>query len=79
MISKFLLEKGYNVYGASRDAQTSPFINLKKLGIKDEIKLLSINITDFGNTLECINKIKPDDENCFFCFTDLKFTFSKMT
>ena len=60
-LAQFLLEKGYNVYGASRDAQTSPFINLKKLGIKDEIKLLSINITDFGNTLECINKIKPDE------------------
>jgi GDPmannose 4,6-dehydratase len=60
-LAQFLLEKGYNVYGASRDAQTSPFINLKKLGIKDEIKLISINITDFGNTLECINKIKPDE------------------
>ena len=60
-LAQFLLEKGYNVYGASRDAQTSPFINLKNLGIKDEIKLLSINITDFGNTLECINKIKPDE------------------
>lgn len=60
-LAQFLLEKGYNVYGASRDAQTSPFTNLKNLGIKDEINLLSINITDFGNTLECINKIKPDE------------------
>jgi GDPmannose 4,6-dehydratase len=44
-LAKFLLEKGYQVFGASRDAQTSSFINLKKLGIKDEINLISINIT----------------------------------
>lgn len=60
-LAKFLLEKGYHVFGASRDAQASPFTNLKKLGIKDKINLISINITDFGNTLECINKIKPDE------------------
>lgn len=60
-LGRFLLEKGYQVFGASRDAQTSSFINLKKLGIKDEIRLISLNITDFGNTLECINKIKPDE------------------
>lgn len=60
-LAKFLLEKGYTVYGASRDALTSPFTNLKKLGIKDEINLTSMRITDFGNTLDCINKIKPDE------------------
>lgn len=60
-LAKFLLDQGYRVFGASRDAQTSSFINLKKLGIKDELTLISLNITDFGNTLECINKIKPDE------------------
>lgn len=60
-LAKFLLGQGYRVFGASRDAQTSSFINLRKLGIKDEINLISLNITDFGNTLECINKIKPDE------------------
>ena len=60
-LAKFLLEQGYRVFGASRDAQTSSFINLKKLGIIDETTLISLNITDFGNTLECINKIKPDE------------------
>lgn len=60
-LAKFLLEQGYKVYGASRDAQTSSFINLRKLNIKDEVTLISLNITDFGNTLECINKIKPDE------------------
>jgi len=61
LLAKFLLGKGYQVFGASRDAQTSSFINLINLGIKDDITLISINITDFGNTLECISKIKPDE------------------
>jgi GDPmannose 4,6-dehydratase len=60
-LAKFLLEKGYHVFGASRDAQASLFTNLIKLGIKDQINLISINITDFANTLECITKIKPDE------------------
>ena len=60
-LAKFLLEKGYRVFGASRDAQSCSFINLINLGINDDITLISINITDFGNTLECINKIKPDE------------------
>lgn len=60
-LAKFLLERDYIVYGASRDAQSSSFNNLVKLGIKDRINLISLNITDFGNTLDCINKIKPDE------------------
>lgn len=60
-LANFLLKKEYQVYGASRDAQASSFRNLTKLGIKEKIKLISLNITDFANTLECINKIKPDE------------------
>ena len=41
-LAKFLLEKGYIVYGGSRDSQMSSFINLKKLGILDSVKLISI-------------------------------------
>ena len=58
-LAQYLLERDYIVYGASRDAQISPFNNLKKLGIKDKVNLISLNTNDFINTLECINKIKP--------------------
>lgn len=60
-LSKLLLEKGYHVYGGSRDAQASSFTNLKRLGIKDHIDLVSINIIDFRSTLQTITKIKPDE------------------
>ena len=32
-LAKFLLSKGYEVIGSSRDAEISQFSNLKKLGI----------------------------------------------
>jgi GDPmannose 4,6-dehydratase len=60
-LAKFLLDRDYIVYGASRDAQNSLFSNLTELGIKNDVNLISLNITEFGNTLECINKIKPDE------------------
>ncbi len=60
-LSKLLIEKGYEVYGGSRDAQVSSFSNLRKLNIKDQIKCVSINISDFRSTLQTIIRIKPDE------------------
>lgn len=60
-LAKLLLEKGYEVFGGSRDAQMSSFGNLVKIGIKDDITLVSINIHDFRSVLQTIIKIKPDE------------------
>ena len=60
-LSKLLLEKGYEVFGGSRNAQTGSFKNLEVLNIKKDIQLISVNITDFRNTLQSISKIKPDE------------------
>jgi GDPmannose 4,6-dehydratase len=60
-LSAWLLEKGYEVYGGSRDASTNTFENLKKSGLKDRIKLVSINIIDFRSTLQTIIRIQPDE------------------
>lgn len=58
-LSKFLIEKGYKVFGASRDAETSSFSKLKKLGIFDEVHKVSVNINDFRSVLQSIQHIKP--------------------
>jgi GDPmannose 4,6-dehydratase len=60
-LAKLLLEKGYEVYGGSRDAQISSFSNLKKLNIKEQVNFVSINIHDFRSVLQTIIKIKPDE------------------
>ena len=60
-LAKFLLKKGYDVYGTSRDAQASLFGNLKKLGINKDVEVLSLALNDFRSVLQALNKIRPDE------------------
>ena len=60
-LSKLLLEKGYEVYGTSRDAQLTSFINLKSLGIRDQIKVESMALNDFRSIIQTLTKIQPDE------------------
>lgn len=60
-LSRLLLEKGYQVHGASRDAQGSAFANLSLLGIRDQVVTTSLNVTDFRSVLQALNKIEPDE------------------
>ncbi len=58
-LSEFLLKKGYNVFGTSRDAEICPFNNLKTLGIRDMIQVESVALNDFRSVLQTISKIQP--------------------
>ncbi|WP_020596967.1 GDP-mannose 4,6-dehydratase [Spirosoma panaciterrae] len=60
-LAKLLLDKGYKVYGGSRDAQMSTFRNLNRLGIQQDVHLVSINIHDFRSVLQSLLKIRPDE------------------
>ncbi|WP_019988364.1 GDP-mannose 4,6-dehydratase [Rudanella lutea] len=60
-LSQLLLQKGYEVYGGSRDAQMSSFQSLERLGIRKQINLLSVSINDFRSVLQTILKVKPDE------------------
>lgn len=60
-LSKLLLTNGYEVFGGSRDASTHTFSNLHKLGLANQVKLISINISDFRSTLQTIIKVQPDE------------------
>jgi len=60
-LAQLLLQKGYQVYGTSRDAQASSFHNLALLGIMDQIETLSVTLTDFRSVLQAISKIRPDE------------------
>lgn len=60
-ISRLLLEKGYDVYGGSRDAGTNSFTNLRRLGINEDVRKVSINISDFRSTLQTIIRVQPDE------------------
>ena len=60
-LARFLLSKGYEVWGSSRDAQGSSFINLQKLGIKNQIKVISMIPEDFRSVLVALRKSEPDE------------------
>lgn len=60
-LARFLLQKGYRVWGTSRDAQGSSFANLVRLGVKDELHLLSMVPEDFRSVLVALRKSQPDE------------------
>lgn len=60
-LAKFLLNKGYKVFGSSRDAQISSFLNLKKLSIFDNVTKLSLVPTDFRSVLQTLKISEPDE------------------
>ncbi|MEE4240652.1 MAG: GDP-mannose 4,6-dehydratase [Desulfopila sp.] len=60
-LAQLLLEKGYRVVGASRDASMSSFSNLEKLGIKKQIQTESVTSTDFRSVLQVLKNSRPDE------------------
>ncbi len=60
-LARFLLGKGYVVFGTSRDAGASSFSSLARLGIIGQVSLLSMAPHDFKSTLTVIAKVKPDE------------------
>jgi GDPmannose 4,6-dehydratase len=60
-LSRLLLDKGYEVIGASRDATASYFSNLKSLDIRDQVTTISMVISNFRSVLETLDKYRPDE------------------
>ena len=60
-LAKFLLSKGYEVIGSSRDAEIAQFSNLKKLGIFEKVKKVSISINDYESVSNALNVYNPDE------------------
>jgi len=60
-LAQLLLNKSYQVYGTSRDAQMSSFTNLKRLEIFDQVELFSMALNDFRSVLQVLKKVKPDE------------------
>ena len=60
-LARFLLGKDYKVWGTSRDVHGSFFENLKRLGILEDIQLISMVPDNFPSVLTAIKKSKPDE------------------
>jgi GDPmannose 4,6-dehydratase len=60
-LADFLLKKGYTVIGTSRDAQTSSFSSLTRLGIAERVQLESMATYDFRSVLSVLRKVEPTE------------------
>jgi GDPmannose 4,6-dehydratase len=59
-LAKLLLDRGYEVWGSSRDAELATFDNLRRLGIYDSVQLVSLNLRDVGSVLGLLRRTRPD-------------------
>lgn len=60
-LSHLLLNKGYRVFGTSRDAQGGSFGNLQRVGVRERVGLLSMAPEDFRSVFMAIKSCQPDE------------------
>src|SRR5687768_13589451 len=60
-LAKLLLEKGYEVWGTSRDAQASSFPNHERLGITKRVRLICMAPGNFRSVFTAIDQSDPGE------------------
>lgn len=60
-LARLLLEKGYEVWGTSRDVQGSALSNLETLGIRERIQLVSMAPNDFRSVFAAFERSDPHE------------------
>ena len=60
-LAKLLLEKGYKVYGAQRRNTGKRYWRLDELGIRNDIELVDIDLTEPYNISKLLVKTQPDE------------------
>ena len=58
-LAKLMLDKGFRVFGTSRDIISADTSNLEKLGILGEVELITTCLTDFRSILLTLEKTNP--------------------
>lgn len=60
-LSKLLLDKGYEVYGAFRRTSDLHLNRLRFLGVDEKIRFVPLELLEFTNIYRTIEKIQPDE------------------
>ena len=60
-LSKFLLENGYEVYGAYKRNSNLDLSRLQELGVEHNVKLFPFDLLEFSNIFRTIEKMEPDE------------------
>src|SRR4051794_24163226 len=56
-LAKFLLEKGYKVYGAARRTSSDKSWRLNELGIVGDVEIVSLELSEESNIIKLFGKI----------------------
>jgi len=60
-LAQLLLSRGYEVWGSSRDSELNSFQNLHRLGIYNQVRLLSLNSGDLGSVVNLLKQVRPTE------------------
>jgi GDPmannose 4,6-dehydratase len=60
-LAQFLLQKGYEVHGAVRRSSSRNLGRLEALGILDDVRLIDVDLMEFGNVLRALSTVQPDE------------------
>jgi GDPmannose 4,6-dehydratase len=60
-LSRSLINKGYEVIGGSRAAYQNTFENLRRLQIRDRIRIKTVSLSDFRSVLQAVSDTAPDE------------------
>lgn len=60
-LAKELLEMGYRIIGASRDAERTDLSNLRRIGVAAELEICSVTLNDFRSVLQTLKEKRPDE------------------
>lgn len=60
-LAELLLNKGYTVVGGARRNASGSFWRLERLGIKDRVKIVDFELTEFSNIYNVIKNEMPDE------------------
>tara|TARA_B110000858_G_scaffold54637_1_gene63490 strand:+ start:228 stop:1244 length:1017 start_codon:yes stop_codon:yes gene_type:complete len=60
-LAKFLVDKGYKVYGTCRRSTSEKFTRLKALNVYDKVELYDFDLLEMTNIYETIKKIRPHE------------------
>lgn len=58
-LSKLLIDKGYSVFGTTRNSFNADISNLQKLGIAEKVNLISSSLKDLKNLISILEEINP--------------------
>lgn len=60
-LARFLLKKGYEVWGADRRSGDSSWWRLRELGVATDISFVYMDLMEQTNVIDVIKKIRPDE------------------